>query len=116
MGVDINKKRIENGIERLGINSVPHNKQEMLKLNEKTIYESADRNKIRDVWNECINDAKSLEELTKQTIVSRKRLRKDLSFFESLSCSILLLFLPYFIYNLYQNIAIINKKSINIFI
>ena len=38
VGVDINKKRIENGIERLGINSVPHNKQEMLKLNEKTIF------------------------------------------------------------------------------
>lgn len=84
IGIDINKKVIENGIERIGINKIPTNKKEVDIINQMQLNQAKDKSLIKDVWNNCLNNAKQLKTLTKITMISRKRLKKGFSFYSSL--------------------------------
>lgn len=49
-GLDIKQKSIENGIERLNINIKPYSKAEITGLNNRTIFESSNRDNIKRLW------------------------------------------------------------------
>lgn len=109
VGINVRKECIENGIERLGFERIPYNLIEANKANENTIKLSKDREKVKEVWTNCIKNASQIETLTKLTSIPRRRLKKDFSFYSSL-VSIILCFVAFFtIYNFLINL---NKMQI----
>lgn len=96
VGVDSKKKNIEDGLERLNLSFPPRNHYEAEIVNNEMIKNSIMRNKTKEMWDKCIEDARQIEVLTKITYLSKKRLRKTYSFYVSLISSILWLSL-YFI-------------------
>ena len=77
VGVNIKKKSIENGIERLGLKRIPHNEYEAGKANYNMIVQSKNRELVKQTWDKCIKNASQLDTLTKVTSITRKRLRKE---------------------------------------
>ena len=80
VGVDLKRKVIESGIERLGLHKVPNNKKEASYYNEESLLISHNKYLIKNTWNECINNCEKIDSLTKLTIIPRKRLKKEFSF------------------------------------
>ena len=112
VGIDLKKKRIENGIERLGFDYIPRNSYEASLANEKTFKESNDREKVKEVWDECISKSKKVDSLTKLTIISRRRLKKNVSFYIPLLCFALCIGLLFSNLGLYN--SVLHFKSVNI--
>lgn len=112
VGVNINKQIIENGIERLGINRIPYTSYEANKINKIQLEQSKNRDKIKQVWDNCIANAKQLDSLTKLTIIPRKRNKKEFSFYSSLIGLVLSIFTLGINYNFYLNLINENIKSI----
>ena len=91
LGIDFDNHQIENGINRLGISSVPASRKISQNFNVRFLQESTKREEVRNVWNCCIKNAKHISSVTKITIVPKKRLKKDTSFFLAAASSILFL-------------------------
>ena len=89
VGVNIKKKTIESGIERLGFKRIPANEIEANKANDNTLIQAKNRELIKYTWEKCIKGASRLDTLTKVTTISRRRLRKDYSFYSALINTIL---------------------------
>ncbi len=116
IGVDLANERIENGMERLNFPRIPYNHYEAQMANEKTLSLSANREKIEEVWNKCLQKAKSVDNLTKETIITKKRLRKEYSFYHSFFSLILSLGLSAANYGFYLNLIQTSIKDITAFI
>lgn len=115
VGIDLKNKRIENGIERLGFKYIPRNEYEANLSNQITFTQSSNREKVKETWEECINNTKNIASLTKLTIVPRRRLQKNVSFYLpllTLILSIILLFSNVGLYTAIENN--INNNFINI--
>ena len=107
VGIDLKNKRIENGIERLGFKYIPRNEYEANIANENTLIQSKDREKVKQIWDECINNTQNIDSLTKLTIIPRRRLSKNVSFYLPLLLlilSICLLFSNFGLYSAIENI------------
>lgn len=89
IGVDTKNHCIENGIGRISSEGIPINKKQMDLINQKTLKEASNRNKIKELWNECIDEAKSVESISKLTIIPRRRLKLEYSFYSALFILIL---------------------------
>ena len=83
IGVDVEKQTIENGIERLAYKKIPINHTSMQLANKAMLDSSKNRDKVKEVWDDCISRAKSIDKLTKTTNISIKRLRKEYSFYSA---------------------------------
>lgn len=83
VGISNDLRVIENGITRLGQQRVPYTSIEKDIANNKTLKECVDRNKTKEIWNESITKAKRIDVLTKVTTMSRKRLKKEYSFYSA---------------------------------
>lgn len=92
VGINLEKKCIENGIERLGFSRIPYNFTEASLANEKTLLLSKDSNNVKKTWEECIENASQIETLTKVTTIPRRRLKKEISFYFSFIVVLLSLF------------------------
>lgn len=97
VGIDCQKKTIEDGMERLHVFYPPRNRYEADLLNNEMIKNSILRSKTKQTWEKCIEDARQIEVLTKITYIPRKRLRKTYSFYVALVSSVLW-FSLYFIF------------------
>ena len=114
VGIDLENKRIENGIERLGFKYIPRNEYEASIANEKTLVQSKNREKVKEIWDECINNSQNIDSLTKLTIVPRRRLSKNVSFYLPLLLLILSIGLLFSNFGLYAAIEnIIHHKLIS---
>ena len=105
VGVNIKKKSIENGIERLGLKRIPHNEYEAGKANYNMIVQSKNRELVKQTWDKCIKNASQLDTLTKVTSITRKRLRKDYSFYSSLIIALLTIVVMNADYGLYTSMV-----------
>ena len=111
VGVNVKKKTIESGIERLGFKRMPVSEFEANKSNNNTLIQSKNRELIKTTWEKCIKGAKSLDTLTKVTTISRRRLRKDYSFYSSLAIVLLTLSIFTADIGLYKNLVNIGTPS-----
>ena len=111
VGINVKKKTIESGIERLGFKRIPASEFEANKANNNTIIQAKNRELVKTTWTKCIKGAKSLDTLTKVTTISRRRLRKDYSFYASLVNVLLALSIFTADIGLYKNLANIGMSS-----
>ncbi len=84
IGVNLKRKVIESGIERIGLVRIPYTTYEVNLYNEVSLNVSKNKKAIKDTWDECINNCEKVESISKLTIVPRKRLKKEWSFYYSL--------------------------------
>ena len=89
IGIDVENQKIENGIERLAYKKVPKNAYEMEIANNKMVESSRDRENVKKTWDDCINRAKKIEDLSKLTIIPIRRIRREYSFFNTLTLIVL---------------------------
>ncbi len=117
IGVDLNKQCIENGIERLDFKRIPYNVYEVKMANQNSLNVASNREKIQEVWTKCLQKTKKVEYLTKETIITKRRLRKDFSFYHSLFALLLSFGLSAANYGFYLSLiqAEITMKSALIF-
>lgn len=111
IGVNVKKKSIENGIERLGFKRIPQNEHEANKANYNTLVQSKNRELVKQTWDKCIKNSNKLDTLTKVTTITRKRLRKDYSFYSSLVIILLTLVIMNADYGLYTNLVKIGMHA-----
>ena len=116
VGVNVKKKSIENGIERLGLKRIPHNELEAAKANYNMLVQSKNRELIKLTWDKCIKNASQLDTLTKVTTITRKRLRKDYSFYSTLINMILTTIIMNADYGLYISLIHIGVPQVISFI
>ena len=100
VGIDYENRQIENGIERLGLYDVPKSYKETNNFNVKALEEATKKKEVEDIWSDCINRAKKIEYLTKITKISRKRFKKDYTFYAYLISSVLFMGLTFVSYNI----------------
>ena len=73
-------------------------------INSKSLNEATDRNKVKEIWNTCIEKSQSIEKLTNLTVISKKRLNYDLSFFNNLTALFLSIILLIVNFDFYLNL------------
>lgn len=111
VGVSYDGETIENGIERLKISTVPRTTLDMQLENNRMQKEAIDREKTTSNWEDCINNALSVEQFVKITYISAKRIKKSSSFFIALASSVLYGVLMVFLYQLFNNV----NREFNLF-
>ena len=111
VGVNIKKKTIESGIERLGFKRIPANEIEANKANDNTLIQAKNRELIKNTWEKCIKGTSKLDTLTKVTTISRRRLRKDYSFYSALVNTLLTATIFVSDVGLYRNLIKIGMPS-----
>ena len=112
VGIDTNNNLIENGLERLNIVNIPKNVDDINNLNNYMLKESKDKDKVKKAWITCINSATDISSLNKITSVSNKRLKKEYSFFASLTNILLSAIASFINYGLLKNLLRSNILSI----
>lgn len=111
IGVDVKNKSIESGINRLGIKRIPYNKIEADIANKNSFLRSKNREEMAKTWYECIDNAENISSLCKLTMIPKKRLKKEVSFFQALFGMLLGFTLWLYIYGFVINIYLSHKIS-----
>ena len=107
IGINSNKHCIENGIDRISSNGIPLNKKQVEKYNAETLNEASNREKVKQLWDECIDESKNIESLSKLTIIPKRRLKKEYSFYSALF--VLVLSFAYLMSNVGLYVSLVEK-------
>ena len=79
----------------------------MEKYNAETLNEASNREKVKQLWDECIDESKNIESLSKLTIIPKRRLKKEYSFYSALF--VLILAFAYLMSNVGLYVSLVEK-------
>lgn len=106
IGINLKRKVIESGIERIGLVRIPYSTYEANLYNEASLKVSKNKKAIKDTWDECINNCEKVELISKLTIIPRKRLKKEWTFY----CNLVIILLISFLFAINDNFFISAKQ------